>query len=45
MGTNGFKLIKKAKVPVVPMYFHAKNSRILQHCKDSSRFANTYASF
>ncbi len=25
---TALKLIKKAKVPVVPMYFHAKNSRI-----------------
>lgn len=25
--TTALKLIKKAKVPVVPMYFHAKNSR------------------
>jgi len=26
--TPALKLIKKAKVPVVPMYFHAKNSRL-----------------
>ncbi|MBC7557383.1 MAG: lysophospholipid acyltransferase family protein [Chryseobacterium sp.] len=26
--TTALKLIKRAKVPVVPMYFHAKNSRI-----------------
>jgi putative hemolysin len=26
--TTALKLIKRAKVPVVPMYFHAKNSRL-----------------
>ena len=38
---SAIKLIRKAKVPVIPMYFHTSNSKlVLSSSQDTPRFAN-----